>query len=179
MRQFYTQGLFLVWSLALVSPQVTQGNGNVYVTRFWHNHQPIYWPEWNGNGSETERVQYAWDSIVLKGGQTYGTGSGHPDNNLNDIFGKADRVASYQGRPRDSIASVANHAGFAMSYSGSLIDNVRNLAANNQLGYGSGWWDGNREARNWLTPSGSRRLDLLGFTYHHSLAALLPKGGIA
>lgn len=31
-------------------------NGNVYVSRFWHNHQPTYWPEWNSNGSETSRV---------------------------------------------------------------------------------------------------------------------------
>ena len=62
-----------------------------------------------------------------------------------------------------------------MSYSGSLIDNVRNLGGAGQLGYGSGWWDGNRQASAWLTPSGSRRLDLVGFTYHHSLGAVLPK----
>lgn len=151
------------------------GNGNVHVTRFWHNHQPIYWPEWNGNGSETERVQFAWDSIVLKTGQTYGTGTGHPDNNLTDIFGTADRVAAYQGRPRDSIASIPSSAGYAISYSGSLMSDARNLGANNQLGYGTGWWDGNRQASGWLTPSGSRRMDLVGFTYHHSLAPVLPK----
>ena len=68
----------------------------VYVSRMWHQHQPIYWPEWNGNGNQTSRVQYAWDSIVLKGGQTYGTGIGHPDNNLTDIFSVPDRQAAYQ-----------------------------------------------------------------------------------
>lgn len=160
--------------LALVIAQVAQG-ANVYVSRFWHNHQPIYWPEWNGNGSQTERIQYAWDSIVLKDGQTYGTGIGHPDNNLTDIFGNDDRRAAYQGRPRDSLAAIGQAGGFAMSYSGSLIDNVRNLGGAGQLGYGSGWWDGNRQASGWLTPSGSRRLDLVGFTYHHSLGAVLPK----
>lgn len=147
----------------------------VYVSRFWHNHQPIYWPEWNGNGSQSNRVQYAWDSIVLKNGQTYGTGIGHPDNNLSDIFGLDDRKAAYQGRPRDSLSSIVSEAGFALSYSGSLIDNVRNLAAANQLGYGSGWWDGNRQAKSWTTPLGGRRLDLVGFNYHHSLAPVLPK----
>ena len=55
-------------------PWAAAAEPNVYVSRFWHNHQPIYWPEWNGNGAQTERVQYAWDSIVLKAGQTYGTG---------------------------------------------------------------------------------------------------------
>src|SRR5947207_4108928 len=150
----------------------------VYVSRFWHNHQPIYWPEWNGNGSQTSRTQYAWDSIVLQSGQTYGTGAGHPSDNLSSIFGLDDRKAAYQGRPHDSLAAVGGittAAGFGMSYSGSLIDNVHNLAANNQLGYGSGWWDGNRQARTWLTPLGSRRLDLVGFTYHHALAPLVPK----
>lgn len=171
--------------LAVLSGGVLRATAGdtVYVSRFWHNHQPIYWPEWNGNGGQTNRIQFAWDSIVLKGGQTYGTGVGHPDNNLTDIFGLPDRQAAYQSGPRNSLANLSSQAGFAMSYSGSLIDNIRSLGANNQLGYGSGWWNGNREARNWLTAAssgaglagGSRRMDLVGFTYHHSLAPLLPK----
>lgn len=152
-----------------------QANDNVYISRFWHNHQPIYWPEWNGNGSETERIQYAWDSIVLKDSQDYGSGKDHPENDLNGIFGLADRQAAYQGRPRDSLAAINGAGGFAMSYSGSLMANVRSLGQNNQLGYGGGWWDGMREASGWTTPSGSPRLDVVGFTYHHSLAPLLPK----
>jgi chitodextrinase len=159
--------------LALMS--VSAAAQSVYVSRFWHNHQPIYWPEWNGNGSQTQRIQHAWDSIVLKGGQTYGTGAGHPDNNLTDIFGLPDRQSAYQSGPRNSLANLSTSAGFAMSYSGSLIDNIRSLGAQNQLGYGSGWWNGNSEARGRTTPSGSRRMELVGFTYHHSLAPLLPK----
>ena len=167
---------FCLITLAAVGlASMALGNGNVYVSRFWHNHQPIYWPEWNGNGGQDLRVQYAWDSIVLKNGQTYGTGQGHPDNNLTDIFGKNDRVQSYQGTPRDSLANLDSSAGYAISYSGSLIDNINGLGANNQLGYGSGWWNGYREARGWYTPGGSRRMDMVGFTYHHSLAAVLPK----
>ena len=161
--------------LLLFSPSAVLANGNVHVTRFWHNHQPIYWPEWNGNGSQTERVQYAWDSIVLKNGQTYNSGEAHPDNNLTDIFGKDDRKAAYQGRPRDSLSGLSGQAGFAMSYSGSLIENVNSLGQAGQLGYGGNWWDGNRQAKSWTTPGGSPRLDLLGFTYHHSLGAVLPK----
>ena len=149
---------------------------SVYVSRMWHNHQPLYWPEWNRNGSQTDRVEFAWDSIVLKPGRNYsGSGSRHPENNLTDIFGLDDRRAAYQGRPRDSLAACPQAAGFCVSYSGSLIDNVRQLGGGGHLGYGPGWWDGNRTARNWTTPAGSRRLDLVGFTYHHSLAPLLPK----
>ncbi|MFH0907465.1 MAG: hypothetical protein V1929_01720 [bacterium] len=44
--------------LALLVPSAVFANGNVCVSRFWHNHQPIYWPEWNGE-PQNERVQYA------------------------------------------------------------------------------------------------------------------------
>lgn len=168
----------LLTGIALVTfhPLTAEGNGNVYVSRFWHNHQPIYWPEWNGNGSETERVQYAWDSIVLKPGQVYDSGVAHPENDLaGDVFPKQDRVEAYQGRPRDSLTTFDSRGGFAISYSGSLISNIRNLGNAGQLGYGGNWWDGNREASEWRTPAGGRRLDLVGFTYHHSLGPLLPK----
>lgn len=160
----------------VVATQPALANNNVKVSRFWHNHQPIYWPEWNGNGAQTERVQLAWDSIVLKPSQDYSSsGSLHPENDLGAIFGVDDRKKAYQDGPRNSLASVNSSGGYAMSYSGSLMENVNNLAANGQLGYGGNWWDGNREARTWTTPAGSRRLDLVGFTYHHSLGAVLPK----
>lgn len=153
-------------------------NGNVYVSRFWHNHQPVYWPEWNRNGNERDRVQYAWDSIVLKPTQMYpGSSSIHPENDLGSIFGLDDRRNAYQSGPRNSLATFDSNGGFALSYSGSLIDNVRQLGAFGQLGYGGGWANGYREARTWRTRNGqgARRMDLVGFTYHHSLAPLIPK----
>ena len=163
--------------LALLIPALTGANDNVHISRFWHNHQPIYWPEWNANGDQNIRVQYAWDSIVLKAGQNYGglSPKQHPENNLNEIFGINDRVTAYQSGPRNSLANIPNSGGFAISYSGSLIDNVRQLGSVNQLGYGGGWNNGFKESRAWKTPSGSTRMDLVGFTYHHSLAPLLPK----
>jgi hypothetical protein len=148
---------------------------NVRVARFWHNHQPIYWPEWNGNGNQNHRVQFAQDSIVQKPTQTYGTAQTHPDNNLTDIFGHGDRVASYQSGPRNSLANIPAAGGYAISYSGSLIENVRSLGNANALGYGSGWMNGYREATGWTTPSGGPRMDMVGFTYHHSLGSVLPK----
>ncbi len=170
--------LWLPYLLPLIGLSAA-GAQTVHVSRFWHNHQPTYWPEWNANdpGGQNSRVQYAGDSIRLKPSQNYGGLSPnlHPENDLNQIFSVQDRVTSYQGGPRNSLAGLASEAGFAISYSGSLMDGVRQLGANNQLGYGSGWWNGNREARGWFTPSGSRRMDLVGFTYHHSLAPLLPK----
>ncbi len=147
-----------------------QANGNVHVSRFWHNHQPLYWPEWNSNGSQTSRGQFAWDSIVLKPGQNYGglSPKQHPENDLNAIFGVDDRKTSYQYGPRNSLNTFSG-GGFALSYSGSLIDNVRQLGSGGHMGYGGDWNSGNTQARQ------AGRLDLVGFTYHHSLAPLLPK----
>lgn len=161
----------------LLNSDRAAANGNVHVSRFWHNHQPIYWPEWNNNGSETSRVQYAQDSITLKPWQNYGglSPKQHPENNLTDIFGLDDRRNAYQQGPRNSVAGIDSRGGFAISYSGSLIDNVRQLGGGGHLGYGGNWNAGFREARGWRTPSGSTRMDLVGFTYHHSLAPLLPK----
>ena len=172
------RGSFLFFTaifLAGISNGLT--NGNVYVSRFWHNHQPLYWPEWNSNGSETNRGQYAWDSIVLKPSQNYGglSPKQHPENNLTEIFEKADRRIAYQFGPRDSLAGINNNGGFAISYSGSLIDNVRQLGSGGHLGYTSAWHQGIRDARGWITPSGSTRMDMLGFTHHHSLGPHLPK----
>ncbi|WOO41720.1 fibronectin type III domain-containing protein [Rubellicoccus peritrichatus] len=163
-------------SFVLLGVHGVCANSNVYVSRFWHNHQPTYWPEWNTNGDQNNRVEYVWDSIVLKNNRSYtGSNAQHPENNLGDIFGLDDRRNAYQSGPRNSVANIDQRGGFAMSYSGSLIDNVRQLGALGQLGYGNNWNGGNREARQWTTTAGAPRIDLVGFTYHHSLGPLLPK----
>lgn len=168
------KGCVWIWILGacVLFAQISSA-ANVKVSRFWHNHQPIYWPEWSG--SQPNRVQFAQDSINQKPTQYYGTTEQHPDNNLTDIFGHGDRVASYQSGPRNSVANVPQAGGYAISYSGSLIENVRSLGNANNLGYGSGWMNGYREAMGWSTPSGGPRIDMVGFTYHHSLGSVLPK----
>ena len=100
------------WFLLSVGAATVSANDKVHVSRFWHNHQPTYWPEWNSNGSQTNRVQYAWDSIVMKSGQNYGglSPKQHPENNLTDIFGLDDRRTSYQSGPRNSLSSFCARA---------------------------------------------------------------------
>lgn len=170
-------GILTAGFIAGTGTQVFAAASNVKVSRFWHNHQPIYWPEWNSN-PENQRVQFANDSVNLKNSQGYDSSTLHPENDLVAIFGVDDRRRAYQSGPRDSLASVNSGGGYSISYSGSLIDNVNNLGEANANGYGSGWWNGNREASGWTTTgagNGARRLDLVGFTYHHSLGSVLPK----
>ena len=136
-RRFHVLPFWGAAIFALLAASLPDAHAaNVRVSRFWHNHQPIYWPEWNGNDTQLNRVQFAEDSIDLKGSQYYGTTTQHPDNNLTDIFGTGDRVSSYQSGPRNSLAGLANYAGFAMSYSGSRTENIPSLGNAGDLGNG-------------------------------------------
>ena len=152
--------LALAGLLAAVLPAAA---GSVKVARFWHNHQPIYWPDWSSEG----HVQFAKDSI--------NNGGAHPANNLTDIFGLHDRVQAYQYGPRNSLGACDSGAGYAISYSGSLIDNVRSLGSAGMLGYDSNPFGGYQDACSWTDWKGNRRMDMVGFCYHHALGPVLPK----
>ncbi|OXU15881.1 hypothetical protein [Sedimentisphaera salicampi] len=136
----------------------------VYTTYHWHLQQPIYWPELSSYNSSTYQ----------KGYESMTSSSPHPENNLRSIFGKDDRVAVYQYRIKDAIESMGfPDAGAQISYSGCLVENVMSFAEDGSLGYYSGWENSNREARNWLTSGGKRKLDIVLFTYHHALGPLI------
>jgi hypothetical protein len=138
----------------------------VHATWLWHNHQPIYWNDQQPSGED--RYENAWVSIQAKDG-----GRLHPTNDLRDIFGKDDRVAAYQYRPKDSVGGMGNSAaGASLNMSGALMENVESLAAAGQLGYFDGWEGSNIQANGWTTPSGKPRLALTNFTYHHALTGL-------
>ncbi|MBC8479006.1 MAG: hypothetical protein H8D46_00965 [FCB group bacterium] len=141
----------------------------VYTSYHWHLQQPIYWPdqsEINGN-----TYQFAWESL--------NNGGAHPENDLEQIFGWADRVAAYQYRIRDSIQGMnGQNAGAQISYGGCLIENVMSLANHNSLGYSPGWQNSFQEARSWLTTGGYPRLDVIIFPYHHSLAPLIDENAL-
>lgn len=111
-----------------------QGGEKLHLTWHWHMEQPIYWPDqqqW-----APDRYERAWESI-----QRTDQGAAHPEHDLRAIFGKADWVAAYQWRVRDSIQTLLGwpEAGAQVSYSGGLIENVRSLGDAGQLGYGPTW----------------------------------------
>jgi hypothetical protein len=142
---------------------------SLHTTWLWHLHQPIYWPDARGYG--TDHYEAAWDTIQAQDG-----GRPHPAPEvLRNIFGLDDRRNAYQSGPRNSLANLTGYAkaGVQISYSGALMENVQSLGNAGQLGYGGGWFNGNREARGWPTSGGKPRMDLVNFTYHHALAPLL------
>ena len=139
------------------------------LTWLWHMEQPIYWPDANGT-----RYERAWQSIQRRDG-----GAAHPANDLRVIFGLDDRVAAYQYRPRDCVNSIrwSAEAGAQVSFSGGLIENIQSFAeTGGQLGYGTNWYGGWREARNWYTASSGTnvpRMDIVQFSFHHALLPLV------
>ncbi len=142
----------------------------LHFTYHWHMEQPIYWPD--QQNATADRYELGWQSILRTD-----AGAAHPANDLRQIFGKADRVAAYQFRVRDSIGAIswAAEAGAQVSYSGGLIENMQSIGAAGQLGYSSTWFSGYRDARNWTTIGAAvPRCDLVMFPFHHALMPLLP-----
>ena len=112
-------GACLATSLLAAQAQAQQ---KLHFTYLWHLEQPIYWPDQQTSGND--RTERAWESILRRDG-----GAAHPENNLRDIFGLADRQAAYQSRPRDTVNAIrwAPEAGAQVSYSGGLIENIQSL----------------------------------------------------
>ncbi|MFN7021986.1 MAG: GC-type dockerin domain-anchored protein [Phycisphaerales bacterium] len=156
----------------------TVAQERLHYTYLWHLEQPIYWPDQQTSGAD--RYERAWESIQRKSG-----GAVHPQNNLSDIFGLADRVAAYQYRVRDSISAISGHpeAGAQISYSGGLIANITSLGNASQLGYSPNWFASYREARNWFSASADPakrkpRCDIVLFSFHHALLPLVDENTV-
>ena len=104
-----------------------------------------------------------------------GQQGGHPQNNLNDIFSKADRQAIYQYRAKNAIDSVSSAPKFGaqMDYPGELVENVQSFAEHSDIGYNNGWNSTYIQAREEKNSEGDPKLDVVGFAYHHALGPLI------
>lgn len=176
---------FVVLGSLVMTAAVSRAEPLVHITYHWHLHQPLYWPAPDATG---RHVQTALDSIEIKArGQGYYPLSPiqHPENNLADgdigaydaVFSKEDRIRIYQERGRDALNTIRNFsdAGAQVSYSGSLMDNIRAFGEAERYGYHRDWAQGYRAGRLEKTTHGWPRMDLVGITYHHGLAPLLPR----
>jgi len=167
MKRFLFVNITFLFSLSVCS--------QVHTSYLWHLHQPVYWSE----QSQWSPPQYqdVWESQYLKthGGNIYSDGKAHPLNDLEEIFSKDDRKAVYQYRVKDAIQTLLGlpEAGAQVNYSGALLENVNSLAAAGQWGYTPGWQNNYITARNWQTSGGEPRLDIVGFTFHHLISALV------
>eukprot|EP01094_Clydonella_sp_ATCC50884_P018066 TRINITY_DN3275_c0_g1_i1.p1 TRINITY_DN3275_c0_g1~~TRINITY_DN3275_c0_g1_i1.p1 ORF type:complete len:738 (-),score=134.45 TRINITY_DN3275_c0_g1_i1:204-2321(-) len=158
--------------LALLAAHGLALNTNCQTTYHWHLQQPIYWPA--EVPSDKNQYQFAWQSMQLQSSQ-----GGHPDADLQSIFGDDDRVAAYQYRCADAIDSCdglgAPDMGAQVSYSGCLMENINSLGQQSWGGYSSTWNQRYAQERQKLTSGGFPKLDLVSFTYHHVLGPLVDR----
>ena len=160
---------YLLAFLLLMLSFLSQTFAQVHTSYLWHLQQPIYWPA--QSTFDTLQYQTVYESHWHK----MNSGAAHPENDLYDIFSKADRVAVYQHRAKDAVQSLLSYpeGGAQVNYSGCLIQNINSLASNSQWGYSNGWENNFVTARGWTTSSNKPRMDIVGFTMHHALSPLL------
>lgn len=170
MKNNHTARRVAVLAAACLAAAAAQANNSVHTTYLWHMHQPIYWPKsTSGSGNGYEKAKDTMDNRDGRGG--------HPSETLSDIFGLDDKKASYQYRLRDATAGMNGQpdAGAQCTFSGSLIQNIKQLGDNNWNGYspaGPSWagWSRNGEARTWKTSGNKPRLDFMCIPAHHPIA---------
>ncbi len=137
-------------ALPAARPAVAQTVPPIQIAFLWHMHQPVYWPGETVNQTiNANRYPFS----------------------VQQIFG--DRTGPYTNWPKNALAKGAGlaHFGAQVSFSGSLIQNLNDLAAAGR--FPANWkthWNTALAAR---TSRGNPRLDLVGFGYHHPLMALV------
>jgi len=128
----------------------------IQVGFLWHMHQPIYYP---------------YEPLSLSG----------PYFSFSPVDVHNQRFGPYTSWPRDAVNAGLSmaHLGAQVSFSGSLIENLNDLAAAGVNGGMWANWQGDyRAAQSSLTTLGNRRLEMVAFGYHHPLMPLLDERDI-
>ena len=147
----------------------------VNTTYLWHLHQPTYWGDLSKKNPNRYQIVKESQDLKISGANNDKNGLAHPTNNLEEIFGTGDRVAAYQFAPKNAINSIRDlpNAGAQITYGGSLLENINELAQANQWGYSNSWIQNIKDAKSWKTSGGFPRMEMVSFTMHHALSPLL------
>lgn len=147
----------------------------VHTSYLWHLHQPTYWGDISKKNPNRYQIVKESQDLKTSGANNDKNGLAHPTNNLQEIFGAGDRVAAYQFAPKNAINSIKDlpEAGAQITYGGSLLENVNELAQANQWGYTPAWIQNIKDAKSWKTSGGFPRMEMVSFTMHHALSPLL------
>lgn len=163
----------LLLIIIFVSFYTTQAQ--VHTTYLWHLHQPTYWGDVSKINPNRYQIVKESQDLKFSGGNNDVNGLAHPTNNLQEIFGSGDRVAAYQFAPKNAINSIRDlpESGAQITYGGSLLENVNQLAQYNQWGYNNSWIQNIKDAKGWKTSGNFPRMEMVSFTMHHALSPLL------
>ncbi|HNX89765.1 MAG TPA: starch-binding protein [Paludibacteraceae bacterium] len=169
----YSFIIFFGLSVLTVGTSMAQ---KVHTSYLWHMDQPVYWADKSKDKPDSKQFAEESHRLKMSGSNMYpGSAAAHPTNNLEEIFGKADRVQAYQYVPRDAVNSIRDlpNAGAQLSISAGLLENMQSLGAKNQWGYTAGWMNAYKDAIAWKTGGNLPRLDVVTFTYDHALSPLV------
>jgi hypothetical protein len=152
-----------------------KSQAQVHTTYLWHLHQPTYWGDVSKKNPNRYQMVKESQDLKTSGQNNDKNGLAHPTNNLQEIFSTGDRVAAYQFAPKNAINSIKDlpEAGAQITYGGSLMENVNELAQANQWGYSPSWIQNIKDAKSWKTSGGLPRMEVVSFTMHHALSPLL------
>ena len=149
--------VLILLAMLFIAP-VLSAQVPIYISFHWHMHQPIYWPYETVNQTEAS------------GGDKYSF-------SVTEVH--TSRSGPYTSWPRDAVQmglSSNPNGGSQVSFSGSLIENLNNLAAAGS--FASDWNKYYKEAAGWQTALGNPRLDMVAFGYHHPLMGLIDRTSI-
>lgn len=147
----------------------------VHTTYLWHLHQPTYWGDVSNFNPNRYQIVKESQDLKISSGNNDINGKAHPTNNLQEIFSAGDRVAAYQYAPKKAINSIRDlpESGAQITYGGSLLENLNQLAQFNKWGYNNSWIQNIKDAKGWKTSGNFPRMEMVSFTMHHSLSPLL------
>lgn len=152
----------------------------VAATHLYHMHMPNFWPYFDVTSYENipngEFIQYKLDGDIVLWQDQGKVLPFVPHDNLRNYYAHDAKQQGYTYRPPNKIRENNNNwnkSGAQLTFSGALMTNIDNLSA---LGIHF-WpdWAGNfRDVYyNTKTENNFRALDLVYFTYHHSMGPLI------
>ena len=156
MRNFFSLLILIVFSNSVFAQSISEtqsDNPPIYIAFLWHMHQPLYWP--GETILETQASNYYPYSVF-------------------DIHNS--RTGPYTNWPKTAVQKAIDanlpHAGASVSFSGSLIENLKHLEANGNGNF-QNWTSPWNSVINETTAEGNPRMDMIGFGYYHPLMGLI------
>lgn len=172
---------FSVWLLVLcLWVGVVSAQQKVAATHLYHMHMPNFWPYYDVDSYEQlpigERIAYKLDGDIVLW-QDQGLKLPYvPHDNLRAYYDHDAKQQGYTHRPPNKIRENNRNwrkSGAQITFSGALMTNVQNLA-DRGVHFWQGWANDYRDVyHNLKTENGYRALDLVYFTYHHSMGPLI------
>ncbi|BBM86944.1 hypothetical protein [Candidatus Uabimicrobium amorphum] len=180
MKKFLIIVLLLSFCIFAQDDNSENTRKKVAATHLYHMHMPNFWPYFDVNSYDSipngERIQYKLDGDIILWKEAGKKLPFTPHDDLRTYYAHDAKQNGYTNRPPNKIRENNSRwpmSGAQLTFSGSLMTNVENLAALN-IHFWPNWAGNFRDVYyNTKTQNGFRALDFVYFTYHHSMGPLI------